>query len=164
MDWRAFNGHGADRGAAFYGTALEYGHHLWMTGRVARAILCLNRAMRADLQGDEPVLGSWPMPYAAMAWILAHTPDGVFTGNPRVHFQHYADRMNPPRREQRQARAWACWALARRIRPDLPGDPRHRVEEPTEAQVATALQTAGLSGEGTVWQGVVNGCCERCAG
>lgn len=164
MDWRAFNGHGADRGAAFYGTALEYGQHLWMTGRVARAILCLDRAMGADLRGDEPVLGSWPMPYAAMAWILAHTPDGVFTGNPRVHFQHYADRLHQPRREQRQARAWACWALARRIRPDLPGDPRHRVEEPTEVQVAAALQAASPPGEGTVWQGVVDQCRERYAG
>ena len=164
MDWRAFNAHGVDRGAAFYGTALEYGQHLWRTGRVARAILCLDRAMGAELCGDEPVLGSWPMPYAAMAWILAHTPDGVFTGNPRVHFQHYADRMNQPRREQRQARAWACWTLARRIRPDLPGDPRHRVEEPTEASISTALKTLGLSGEETVWQGVVNACGERSAG
>lgn len=161
MDWRAFNGHGDERGAGFYGTALEYGQFLWMGGRVARAILCLDRAMGADLAGDEAVVSSWPMPYAAMAWLMAHTPEGVFTGNPRVHFQHYADRMNEPRRAQRQARAWACWALARRVRPDLPGDPRHAVEEPSEAAVAASLGRWGLPGEASEWQRVLQDCRER---
>ena len=161
MDWRAFNQHGEDRGAAFYGTALEYGQYLWMNGRVARAILCLDRAMGADLAGDDAVVSSWPMPYAAMAWFLAHTPEGIFTGNPRVHFQHYADRMNEPRRAQRQARAWACWALARRVRPDLAGDPRHRVEEPSEAAIAASLSQWGLSGEAAEWQRVLQDCRAR---
>ena len=31
--------------------------------------------------------------------------------NPRVHFQHLADRMNELRREQRRWRMWACWNL-----------------------------------------------------
>jgi hypothetical protein len=161
MDWRAFHGHGTDRGEAFYGTALEYGQFLWIEGKVARAILCLDRAMGADLRGDEAVLASWPMPYAALAWVLAHTPDAVFTGNPRVHFQHFADRMNAPRRAQRQARAWACWALTRRVRPDLPGDPRHHVEEPSSARILTALEQHGLAGEAAQWQQVLQGCSER---
>ncbi|GAB1487884.1 hypothetical protein MASR2M8_03260 [Opitutaceae bacterium] len=161
MDWRAFNDHGEERGAAFYGTALEYGQFLWMRGRVARAILCLDRAMGTDLNGDDAVQTSWPMPYAAMAWFMAHTPEGVFTGNPRVHFQHYADRMNQPRREQRQARAWACWALARRVRPDLPGDPKHQVVEPTEDMIASALQRHGLPEEAAEWQRVLQACRPR---
>ena len=69
----------------------------------------LDRAFGADLAPGEPVLAAWPLPYAAMAWLLQHTPPETFIGNPRVHFQHLADRMNEPRREQRRWRAWACW-------------------------------------------------------
>lgn len=161
MDWRVYQAHGADRGVGFYFTALEYGHFLWQQGRAARAILCLDRAMGADLAGSESELERWPMPYAAMAWFMAHTPPDVFTGNPRVHFQHYADRMNEPRRAQRQARAWACWALARRVRPDLPADPRHGVHEPTEAEIAAMLNATGLPGETGLWRGVLDEYCER---
>jgi hypothetical protein len=158
MDWRVFEAHSEDRGAGFYHTALEYGHSLWQRGYAARAILCMDRAMGADLRGDEPILALCPIPYAAMAWFLTHTPEGVFIGNPRVHFQHYADRMNEPRRELRQARAWACWALTRRVRPSLPADPRHDVIEPTEIEIAKALTTHGLSGETDVWLRVLNTC------
>jgi hypothetical protein len=156
MDWRALSAHReTDRGAAFYLTALEYGHFLWQRGRAARAILCLDRAMGADLRGDEPVLQTWPIPYAAMAWVLRHTPVNVFIGNPRVHFQHYADRMNEPRREQRRWRAWACWAITRRIQPELPGDPRHVVREPTEPEIVDALRQFGLPGEVEQWRRVL---------
>jgi hypothetical protein len=120
MDWRDLSGHGETRDAEFYVTALEYGHFLWRRGQAARAILCLDRAFGADLRGDEPQLKQWPMPYAAMSWFLRHTPTGVFMGNPRVHFQHYAGRMNEPRREQRRWRAWACWAITRELLPHLP--------------------------------------------
>jgi hypothetical protein len=152
MDWSHFKVHGRDRGPEFYTTALEYGHYLWQRGFAARAILSLDRALGAELTGREPVLARWPLPYAAMAWFLAHTPEGVFTGNPRVHFQHLADRMNEPRREQRRWRAWACWAITRRVRPHLPDDPRHRVAEPTEAQIAARLAAHGLQGEPAVWR------------
>ncbi len=161
MDWRAYEVHGARRDAGFYLTALQYGHFLWQQGRAARAMLCLDRAMGADLTGAEPEVAAWPMPYAAMAWILAYTPEDVFTGNPRVHFQHYADRMNEPRRAQRQARAWACWALTRRIRPELPGDPKHVVVEPDEAAIAAALDATGLPDETALWQSVARACRER---
>lgn len=163
MDWRVYQVHGIDRGAGFYLTALEYGHCLWQQGRAARAILCLDRAMGAALTGTEPEVVLWPMPYAAMAWFLAHTPSDVFTGNPRVHFQHYADRMNEPRKEQRQARAWACWALTRRIRPDLPADPKHDVREPAESDIAMWLDATGLPGETLLWQSVMERCAERLA-
>jgi hypothetical protein len=141
-----------DRGARFYHACLEYGNSLWRRGFAARAILCLDRAMGADLKGDEAVLSDWPMPYAAMGWFMQHCPPGVFVGNPRIHFQHYADRMNEPRREQRRWRAWACWALARRIMPDLPGDPRHRVEEPTLKKIEARLRRHGIPGEAALWR------------
>lgn len=156
MDWRTLHlFRDADaRGTAFYGAALEYGHFLWQRGNAARAILCLDRAFGADLRGDEPVLGSWPLPYAAMAWFLAHTPTDVFLGNPRVHFQHYADRMNPPRREQRRWRAWACWALTRAVRPEFSSDPRHHVQEPAIEEITQQLAVHGLPGETACWRHV----------
>ena len=153
LDWRALHAfRETDRGPEFYFACLEYGHALWRRGFAARALLCLDRAMGADLRGDEPVLATHPMPYAAMAWLITHTPRDVFLGNPRVHFQHYADRMNDPRRDQRRWRAWACWALARAVRPELPGDPKHRVTEPTEAEISAGLRAHGLRGEAELWQ------------
>jgi hypothetical protein len=152
LDYQALHAHrGADRGGEFYFACLEYGHALWRRGFAARSLLCLDRALGADLHGDEPVLRDWPLPYAAMAWLIAETPPGVFLGNPRVHFQHYADRMNEPRREQRRWRAWACWALARKIRPDLPNDPKHAVMEPTLAEITAALRAHGHAGEAELW-------------
>ena len=156
LDWRALHAfREAERGGAFYLACLEYGHTLWQRGLAARALLCLDRALGADLRGDEPELRAQPLPYAAMAWLIAATPPGVFLGNPRVHFQHYADRMNEPRREQRRWRAWACWALARAVRPELAGDPKHRVVEPAHAEIEAALRAHGLPGEPELWQAVL---------
>jgi len=158
LDWRALHRFREDeRGEAFYFACLEYGQTLWSRGLAARSLLCLDRALGADLRGGEPVLRDWPLPYAAMAWLIAQTPPEVFIGNPRVHFQHYAGRMNAPRREQRRWRAWACWALARAVRPDLPGDPRHQVEEPSAGTIAARLQEHGLPGEAALWRGVLAG-------
>ena len=161
MDWRVFQPHGKARDGAFYVTALEYGNFLWQKQLPARAILCLDRALGADLVDDEPILREWPLPYAAMAWMIANLPPGVFAGNPRVHFQHFADRMNEPRRLQRQWRAWACWAITCRLRPELPGDPKHAVQEPTEAEIFEGLQRHGLSGEAQMWRGVGDLCSPR---
>jgi hypothetical protein len=158
LDWRALHRFREDeRGADFYLACLEYGQVLWSRGLAARALLCLDRALGADLRGGETVLQDWPLPYQAMAWLIAQTPPGVFIGNPRVHFQHYAGRMNAPRREQRRWRAWACWALARAVRPDLPGDPRHQVEEPSVTTIAAQLREHGLPGEAALWRGVLTG-------
>ena len=161
LDWRALHAfRDADRGAEFYLACLEYGHALWRRDFAARALLCLDRALGADLRGDEPELRAQPLPYAAMAWVIAHTPREVFIGNPRVHFQHYADRMNEPRREQRRWRAWACWALARAVRPDLPGDPKHRVVEPTFDAIAAALFAHGHAGERELWEATMKNLAE----
>lgn len=153
LDWRHLHAFRAQqRGGDFYLACLEYGHALWHRSLAARAILCLDRAFGADLRGDEPVLREWPLPYAAMAWFITHTPSEVFLGNPRVHFQHYADRMNEPRREQRRWRAWACWAITRVVRPEFPADPRHQVREPTLDEIAKGLDTWGLPGETALWR------------
>ncbi len=156
LDWRTLNAFGpGERGERFYETCLEYGHFLWMREYAARAMLCLDRAMGANLVGGEPILARLPMPYEAMAWFLRHAPERVFIGNPRVHFQHYADRMNEPRREQRKWRAWACWAITRKVKGGLPGDPRHRVNEPTLAEIEFHLVKHGLPGEADLWLGVL---------
>jgi len=152
LDWRILNAHrDTERGAKYYEDCLEYSHALWLRGLAARALLCLDRAMGADLRGDEPILQRHPMPYAAVAWMMQQTPAGVFIGNPRVHYQHYADRVNEPRRELRRWRSWACWALVRAIRPDLPGDPRHPVVEPTRDLIDLKLGQHGLPGEANWW-------------
>ena len=152
MDASALTAHGEARDAAFYLTALTYAQDLWQRGLAARAILSLDRALGADLSGDEPVLQTWPLPYRAMAWFLRHTPPGVFIGNPRVHFQHLADRMNEPRRDQRRWRIWACWQICRVVRPEFGPDPKHAVVEPSVDQIAQKLTLHGLPGEALVWQ------------
>jgi len=158
LDWRVLAAHrDAHRGAEFYLDCLEYGHALWLRGVPARAVLCLDRAFGAELNGAEPVLREWPLPYAAMVWMLRHTPEGIFLGNPRVHFQHYAGRMNEPRREQRRWRAWACWALSRQVLPDLPADPRHVIREPDIDEIAAELGKYGFPGEAELWRAVLDG-------
>jgi len=160
MDWRALRAHGGDRGPEFYLTALRYGHFLWRRGRPARAILCLDRALGADLRGRRgaSARSAWPLPYAALAWILGRVPPGVFLGNPRVHFEHLALRMNEPRRDLRRWRAWACWAITRRVRPHLPGDPRGRAHEPDEATIGAQLARHGGAAEAALWRGVLEAC------
>lgn len=152
LDWRTLHifRHEA-RGAEFYAACLEYGAALWERGFAARAMLCLDRAFGAELAADDPILQQWPLPYAAMVWLMRHTPDDVFIGNPRVHFQHYADRLREPRRDQRKWRAWACWALACAVRPDWPGDPKHQVAEPSIGLIAAELDRHGHPGEAALW-------------
>ena len=154
LDWKLLAAHrDAHRGGEFYLDCLEYGHSLWIRGLAARAILCLDRAFGAELTGAEPVVAAWPMPYAALAWMLRFTPPERLVGNPRVHFQHYAGRMNEPRREQRRWRAWAGWALARAVFPALPGDPASRgggaparkSSPPTSASKASPARTVSGS-------------------
>ncbi|HVU15837.1 MAG TPA: hypothetical protein VHD32_02860 [Candidatus Didemnitutus sp.] len=152
MDAGHLTAHGPRRDADFYHTALSYGHHLWQRGLAARAILKLNRAFGADLDPEDAVLRAWPLPYAALGWILRRAPADVFLGNPRVHFQHLADRMNEPRRDQRRWRAWACWAVTRQVRPDFAGDPRHEVEEPSFEAVGLKLDQHGFPGESDLWR------------
>ncbi len=152
---------GKNRDPAFYEAALRCGHSLWLQGLPAQAMLQLNRAFGCDLRGDEPVLESWPLPYAAMAWIMQARTDDQFIGNPRRHFQHLATRMVEPRKELRSWRAWACWWLSRRIFPDLPADETQirdeGVVEPEFDQIEERLSRLGLPGEVEIWRKVANG-------
>lgn len=158
MTWRDLNRFGRhERGSAFYQTCLEYGQTLWRQNLPARAILCLDRAWGADLDGSEAVLQIWPLPYQALVHILQKAPKEAFLGNPRVHFQHYADRLGQPRLEQRKWRSWACWALSRKTRPELPGDPKHDVEEPTLEEIAAKLTQHGHLDEPQLWQNALDG-------
>lgn len=147
---------GDDRGAEFYLGALECGHSLWRQGLPAQAILQLNRAFSADLDGSEPVLRDWPLPYEAAAWIMRNRMEDQFIGNPRRHFQHLATRMVEPRKELRTWRAWACWRLACLTFPDYPADEwqiqEEGIVEPTPEQIAANLERLGLPGEVEIWR------------
>lgn len=149
---------GADRGEAFYELALRCAQSLWQRGLPAQAVLLLNRAFSSDLTGREAVLDKWPLPYAAMRWILEQRGEGQFIGNPRRHFQHLATRMVEPRRELRSWRAWACWAIACEVYPDAPGDAvqieKEGVVEPSRSDILTELKKRGFPGEAGLWRRV----------
>ena len=153
-----------ERGVDFYETALAYAASLWLQGLPARSLLLINRALSADLFGDEPVLDQWPLPYAAAAWVISNRPEPAadfFIGNPRRHYQHLATRMVPPRKEQRLWRAWACWYLSTLILPrdEFPADEKQIADEgviePTQAMISDGLQNHGLPGECELWESIV---------
>jgi hypothetical protein len=152
MDWRDLHRHGANRGAEFYWSALTFGQHLWQRGLAARALLAVDRALLADLRPGEKVLIEWPLPYRALRWIMTHADPAALVGNPRVHYQHLAGRVQGERVEQRRARAWAAWHLARLANPAWPGDPRHAVNEPVVEEILIQLREHGLPGEIAAWQ------------
>ena len=150
-----------ERGEAFYETALTYAGSLWLQGLPARSLLLINRALSADLKGDEPILDTWPLPYAAVRWILGNRPDNLethFIGNPRRHYQHLATRMVPPRKPQRQWRAWACWYIAAKVLPEteFPGDAlqirEEGVLEPSFQDISEGLESHGITDERTIWE------------
>lgn len=158
MNWQDLNRFSKNnRGTDFYQTCLEYAQVLWRQKLPARAILCLDRAWGADLDGNEAILERWPLPYQALVYILQNVPAEAFLGNPRIHFQHYADRLREPRIEQRKWRSWACWALSCKTRPDLPGDPKHEVEKPALEEIAQYLALHGHLGEDQHWQEILAG-------
>ena len=91
------------------------------------------------------------MPYRAIGWMVRQ-PGESFTGNARVHYQHLADRVRGERGDLKKWRAWAAWAVTRYVRPDLTGDPKHVVIEPTHADIEDGLRAYGVSGEIAEWQ------------
>ena len=155
MSWRDLREFGTDRGPEFYFRALQYGHYLWQQGLAARSILALDRALFADLAGNESVLKAWSLPYRAIGWMLTEHTGTSFIGNPRVHYQHLADRVKGRRAAQKKWRAWACWYLTRRLRPELEADPRHSVVEPSLAAILTGLHENGIPEEAQLFQQVL---------
>ena len=157
MSWRSLNELANDRSGRFFLRALQYGQFLWIRGLVARAVLSVDRGLLADLESGDPILGKHPLPYRALAWMISSAPADSLVGNPRVHYQHLADRVRGDRAAQRAWRAWGMWHISRLARPEFPGDPRHEVTEPSPAEIQTGLETFGLRGEFSWWK---NGCDE----
>ncbi len=146
--------HGEQRDAAFYEDALRYGHALWHQGHAGRALLAITRALYADVTADDPILRTWPLPYAAMAWIVQHHDSDDFPGNPRLSYQHQATRLRGERRELRSARAWAVWAIVCSIRPHLDGDAS--CQELSLEEIQHLLEKHGHPGEGLSWRKVID--------
>lgn len=136
---------------AFYLTAQRYGNALWQKGFAGRALLALTRALYCELSPDAAVYQAWPLPYRALAWILHQHPSHDFPGNPRISFQHQATRIRGPRHPLLRSRAWAVWALACKAKPDLPGDTRNPVTEPSPEWIAQQLETHGHPHEAALW-------------
>ena len=136
----------------FYLAALKYGHYLWLQGHAGRGILALTRALYADLPQGTTVLDQWPLPYAALKWMVASHPNNHFPGNPRISFQHQATRLQGARKLLRRSRAWAVWALVRKAKPTLPADSLQVFEEPTINWIETQLHDQGHMNEATLWR------------
>lgn len=137
---------------SFYFTALKYGHYLWLNGHAGRAILAITRALYADLDESAGMLKKWPLPYAALKWIVSNHDSDDFPGNPRISFQHQATRLRGERQDLRRARAWAVWALISTARPDLPNDNTQAVNLPTLDTIKNRLQIHGHPNEADVWK------------
>ena len=141
----------------FYFEALKYGHYLWLRGHAGRGILALTRALYANMSEAASVLEQWPLPYAALKWIIAsHTSDS-FPGNPRISFQHQATRLCGERQALRRARAWAVWALVRRAKPTLQKDHEQLIKEPTTDLIEAMLREEGHANEVTIWRTALDG-------
>lgn len=150
--------HGKDRGPTFYEAALTCGQSLWRQGLPAQAMLQINRAFGADVSENDEILETYPLPYAAMAWVMCERTEDQFIGNPRRHFQHLATRMVEPRKELRTWRAWACWWMSRLVFPDYPADDEQieneGIEEPSVEQISMHLRELGPPGEVEIWLSV----------
>lgn len=151
LDWRDLAEHRAEPGAELYLLCLEYAQQLWLDDLPARALLAVDRALYCDVPADAPSLQAYPLPYAAIGWLVGQ-PSEAFTGNPRVHYQHLADRVRGERADLKKWRAWAAWAVVRRVRPELPADPLHAVKEPTHDEIAEGLRAHGHVGEAELWR------------
>lgn len=151
LSWRDLAEFREEGGAELYRLCLEYGQQLWLDGLPARSLLAVDRALYCDVAASAEVLQAYPLPYAAIRWLVSQ-PSDAFTGNARVHYQHLADRVRGERADIKKWRAWAALALVRQARPDLPGDPKHAVTEPTHAEIEAGLRAYGLVSEITEWR------------
>ena len=150
LDHTLLRRHGTARDANFYLDALRYGHYLWRQGHAGRALLAVTRALYAEVSPTDPLLRQWPLPYAALAWMLRENDSDDFPGNPRLSYQHQACRLRGDRRELRTARAWAVWALACTARPHLHGD--DTCPELSLTEIAESLEKEGHPGEAALWK------------
>ena len=137
----------SEEGPRFYLACLEYGQSLWLQEKPAQALLQLNKAFLADLEGGRV---PFPLPYPALCWFLdravgSDPAASAFFGNPVRHFQHLATRMSGPRAELRSWRAWACYHLAAkrlpadRFPPDLLQREKESITVPDFSEVLKNL-------------------------
>jgi len=159
-DLRRFRG---NEGPEFYVTALRYAQYLWQRNEAARAILAFDRAILAAGAWTPPDAPAPFMPYPALAWMLREHDREAFIGNPRAHYQHLADRVRGPGSERKAARAWACWHIVRRVRPEFERDPRHDVDPPTREATRGRLDRLGCPGEAERWAEALEGGPEETA-
>ncbi len=145
-----------DRGAEFYEMALNYAQSHWRQDLPAQALLQVNRALGSAVAATDEVLQRWPLPYAAVVWLLQHHGPDQFIGNPRRHYQHLATRMVEPRKALRTWRAWACWVLVCELLPHFPADEKQLAEEnvcePSRDKVYEQLERWGHPGEAAAWK------------
>ena len=156
LSWRDLNALRNDQGPELYRLCLEYGQQLWLDDLPARALLAVDRALYCDVHTEAEVLSEYPMPYRAIGWMVKQ-PSENFAGNARVHYQHLADRVRGERADLKKWRAWAAWAVSRVARPDLEGDPKHIVTEPTYAEIEAGLRAHGLASEIAEWRKALAG-------
>jgi hypothetical protein len=157
MSWRDLEAAREVDEPTHYLACLRYARQLWETdGLPARALLALDRGLFCDVPGGHPFLADHPLPYAVVRWMVTQDVGGAFLGNPRVHYQHLADRVRGPREHRVRWRSWAAWAVVRRARPDLPCDPRHVVAEPTDEAIEAGLRSLGIAGEVATWRAALS--------
>lgn len=128
-----------------YRVNLQYAQWLWQHGLPARAILAMDKALFLCLSMSHPAVQANPLPYAALVWIVRNAKVDQFLGNPRIHYQHMADRVRGCKACQKAIRAWACWHLVCHWRPDLPADEQHAFSAPDWP--ATCASVAEFFGE-----------------
>ena len=157
MSWRDLEAAAAAGEPAHYLACLRYARQLWEEGLPARSLLALDRALFCDVPPGDPARVAHPLPYATVGWMVAQDVGGAFFGNPRVHYQHLADRVRGPRAARVGWRSWAAWSVVRAVRPEWPGDPRHAVEEPTAAAIEAGLRALGGEAEVAPWRAALSG-------
>ena len=153
MSWRDLEAAKAADEATHYLTCLRYARQLWEDeGLPARALLAVDRGLFCELPSGHPFLARHPLPYAVVGWMVAQDVGEAFLGNPRVHYQHLADRVRGRRESLIRWRSWAAWAVVRRVRPSFAADPRHEVREPSDAEIEAGLRQHGIEGEPATWR------------
>ena len=161
MSWKDLESAAAKGEPVHYLTCLAYARQLWdEQGLAARALLAVDRALFCELDSGEPTLREHPLPYAVIGWMVAQDVGGAFFGNPRVHYQHLADRVRGPREHRVRWRSWAAWAIVRVVKPEWPSDPLHEVREPTVSEIREGLAAHGIAGESAVWEHVLSAATE----
>jgi hypothetical protein len=128
-------------------SACTYANYLWISGKPARAILALCRAIYLN---PEELPDNLRQPYDAYVWFL-NNHDGLgFLGNPRVSFCHQAVRM-PAGHVLKRHHAWAMWYLSITANPALSPDPEIDEQPPAQDLLYSLLNEKGLANEGTLW-------------